>query len=228
MAKSIKNIKKNKELDFYNSDREDFYKKMSSEQKEMFNSIKNNIFTFCESLSGSGKTIISTNALIDLLAEGKISKVIYVQKPSERYLSQGFLPGTIDEKEQYLFTPFYDALHTLGFFDSSIREMEESGMIECISDVALRGVNLKSTGIILDESENMDYHTLKLIFTRCDDDCHVVAIGDRYQKDNRGDNTDFIKFCSYLANKPFGQKVELTRNYRGRFSQAAEKFIMEN
>lgn len=227
MAKTIKNIDKPKTLDLYNSDREDFYKRMSEEQKVMFNSIKDNIFTFCESLSGTGKTTVTVNALLDLLAEGKISKIIYIQKPSERYLSQGFLPGDLTAKEQYLYTPFYDALHELGFFDSAIEEMENNGMIQCVSDVALRGVNLKNVGVAVDEIENCDYHTLKLIFTRCNDDCRVVAIGDSRQKDTKGPNTDFISFCNYLANKPFGNKVELTRNYRGAFSQAAEKFIFE-
>ena len=228
MAKTVKNIDKPKTLDLYNSDREDFYKRMSTEQKAMFNSIKKNIFTFCESTAGSGKTTVSVNALLDLLAEGKIAKIIYIQKPSERYLSQGYYPGTISEKTQYLFTPFYDALNTLGFFDSAIQEMEDSGMIQCISDVALRGVNLKSAGVLVDESENCDYHTLKLIFTRCDDQCHVVSIGDIHQKDSRKSNSDFIAFCNYLAEKSFGQKVELTHNYRGAFSQAAEKFIFES
>lgn len=227
MAKTIKEIKKKDTLDLYNSDREEFYKRMSVEQKVMFSSIKENTFTFCESLSGTGKTITSTNALLDLLAEGKISKIIYIQKPSERYLSQGFLPGDLNAKEQYLFTPFYDALHSLGFFDSAIQEMEDNGMIQCISDVALRGVNLKCAGVLVDEIENCDYHTLKLIFTRCSDDCHIIAIGDSKQKDSKGSNTDFIAFCNYLANKPFGNKVELTHNYRGAFSQAAEKFIFE-
>lgn len=151
MAKTVKNIDKPKTLDLYNSDREDFYKRMSTEQKAMFNSIKDNIFTFCESLSGTGKTTVTVNALLDLLAEGKISKIIYIQKPSERYLSQGFLPGDLTAKEQYLYIPFYDALHELGFFDSAIEEMENNGMIQCISDVALRGVNLKGVGIVLDE-----------------------------------------------------------------------------
>ena len=50
MAKTVKNIDKPKTLDLYNPDREDFYKRMSTEQKVMFNSIKKNIFTFCESL----------------------------------------------------------------------------------------------------------------------------------------------------------------------------------
>ena len=88
----------------------------------------------------------------------------------------------------------------------------------------MRGVNLEKAGIIIDEAENMNLHTLKLIFTRCHDNCHIALLGDRYQKDNRGDNSKFVKYGEYLAEKSFGSKVELTKNFRGKFSKAAEAF----
>ena len=165
MSKTTKVVEKKKTLDLYNSDREEFYTRMSAEQKTMFTSIKDNIFTFCEANAGSGKTVVSVNAMVELLAEGKISKIIYIQKPSERYLSNGFLPGTAEDKLEMLYTPMYDALNTLGFFDSAIEEMISNGMLSCISDMALRGVNVKNAGVILDECENLDYHTIKLILT---------------------------------------------------------------
>jgi len=227
MGKTTKVVEKEKTLDLYNSDREEFYTRMSAEQKAMYNSIRDNIFTFCEANAGSGKTLCSVNAMVELLAEGKISKIIYIQKPSERYLSNGFLPGTAEDKLEMLYTPLYDALNTLGFFDSAIEEMIDKGMLQCISDMALRGVNIKSAGVILDEGQNLDYHTLKLILTRCSDDSHIVMIGDSLQRDNRRASTDFVAYGNYLAEKPFGNKVKLTHNYRGIFSQTAEKFIFE-
>ena len=41
---------------------------------------------------------------------------------------------------------------------------------DVLSDAA---VNLEKAGIIIDEAENMNLHTLMLIFTRCHDNCHI-------------------------------------------------------
>ena len=169
-------------------------------------------------------TIVAVAAMLSLLERGEINKIVYIQKPSERYLSQGYLPGTMEEKSQFLFLPFYDAMHDLGFFDSAIEQGIIDGTLNLITDCALRGVNLEKAGIIIDEAENMNLHTLKLIFTRCHDNCHIALLGDRYQKDNRGDNSKFVKYGEYLAEKSFGSKVELTKNFRGKFSKAAEAF----
>ena len=79
-------------------------------------------------------------------------------------------------------------------------------------------------GILVHNCENMGYHTLKLILTRIHDNCHVVMIGDHYQKDQKGDNTVFIGYGEYLAQR-IGKKVELTKNYRGRLSKLAEEYI---
>lgn len=206
------------------SDREDFYDKMSSEQHSMFDSIQENIFTFCEATAGSGKTITAIASMVDLLDRGIIDKIVYIQKPSERYLSNGFLPGTMDDKTNLLFLPFYDSMHKLGFFDSTIEAGMNNGSFRLVTDSTLRGINLERAGLVIDESQNIDYRTLKLIYTRCDDKCHVCTIGDIKQKDNKGTNRDFIEYGDYLSSKKFGNKVYLTTNFRGAFSKAAEEF----
>ena len=150
MPKKI--VKKQEDLELKNNkERDNVYNSFNNEQKSMFESIHKNIFTYCEAKAGTGKTLVTVAAMVNLLADNKISKIIYIQKPSERYLSQGYLPGTMDEKEQFLFTPLYDALTTLGLFDSKIQFMLDKGMLELKSDSALRGVNFKNAGIIIDE-----------------------------------------------------------------------------
>lgn len=211
------NLKNNKE-------RDRFYKKMSEEQKLFFHSIKENIFTFCEAFAGTGKSHVSVAAMVDMLANGEIDKIVYIQKASERYLEHGFLPGGIEEKTEALWTPFYDAMLTLGYFPETVSRMVQQGVIYLTTDSTLRGVNFENAGVILDECESMDTETLKLIFTRCHDSCHVVMIGDVKQKDNRGKNDYFVAYGDYLANSKLGNKCYLTKNYRGKFSQLAEDF----
>ena len=212
------NLKNNKE-------RDRVYNKFSEEQKSMFKSIQKYIFTFCEATSGSGKTLVSVSSMLDLLANEKTNSIVYIQKPSRRSLSQGYLPGSLEEKSNILWEPFYEAMTNLGYQPEAVDVMSNNGLINLSTDCALRGINFEKIGIIVDEAENMDVETLKLIFTRCHDSSHIVLIGDRKQKDNPGQKgDDFVRYGDYLANKSFGNKCYLTKNYRGKFSQAAEDF----
>lgn len=211
-----------------NTDRERFYKKMDKDQLALFNSIQDNIFTFCEAKSGTGKTVVSVNALLNLLFLGKINHIIYIQKTSDRFLEHGFLPGDISAKTDALWTPFYEAMATLGYQPQKVEQFIQQESIILTTDSNLRGINFEKCGIIIDEAENCDTETLKLIFTRCHDDCHIVMLGDRLQKDNKGNhNQDFVEYGDYLANSNIGNKCYLTKNYRGKFSQLAEEFKEE-
>ena len=208
-----------------NKDRDRFYKKMSEEQVILFNSIKDYIFTYCESVAGTGKSSVSVAAMLDLLANDNINKIIYIQKASDRYLCHGYLPGTTEEKTRELWTPFYDAMLTLGYSEDTVDKMISFNMVILTTDSSLRGINFEKAGVIIDEAQNCNTETLKLIFTRCHDDCHVVMLGDSLQKDNKGNkNTDFIDYGNYLCNNSIGNKCELTKNFRGKFSQLAEEY----
>lgn len=205
-------------------DSDRIYNRFTEEQRELFSSIQKYIFTFCHAKAGTGKTLIAVSALLDLLEQGKINKIVYIQKVTQRFLQNGFLPGTIEEKTRDLWTPFYDAMETLGYQPEAVDKMVENGEVFLITDSAMRGINLEKAGIVLDECQSMDFHTLKLIYTRVKDNCHVIAIGDVKQKDNKGKNSDFIKYNTYLASKNFGNELSLTHNFRGLFSKTAEDY----
>ena len=214
-----------KDIDLKNNkDRDRMYKLFDENQKELFHSIKDNIFTYCCATAGSGKTLVSVASMLDMLANDEIDKIIYVQKVSSRFLQNGFLPGSIEDKTHSLFTPFYDAMLTLGYTPFTVNKLIELEMVEVCTDYALRGINFDNIGVIVDEAENCDFHTLKLIYTRCKDNCHVVSIGDNKQKDTTGKNTDFIGYNTYLANSNIGNQCNLVKNYRGKFSQLAEEY----
>lgn len=224
MAKPVR-TDKDKEFSLKNNkDRDRVYKKFSDEQKNLFDSVHKYIFTFCEANAGTGKTLTVIAAMLDLLANEEINKIIYIQSVSQRFLQNGFLPGTIEEKTEALWQPFYDAMLTLGYIPSTVDMMINNGLILLTTDSNLRGVNFEKAGVITEEAENMRHETLKLIYTRCHDDCHICSIGDSKQKDNKGSNNDFILYGDYLASAPFGNKCYLTKNFRGKFSQYAENF----
>lgn len=205
-------------------DRDRMYSKFDEKQKEFFASIQKNTFTYCEATTGSGKTTVATAALLDLLANGEINNIVYIRVADDRMQSLGYYPGTLDEKTAPYWEPFYEALETLGLQPETIRSMEYVGLLKESLDVNMRGVNLEKCGIILDEVQNADVDTLRLIFTRFHDDVHAAVVGDGRQKDQKNASTNFTDYCEYLANSSMGNKCELTRNYRGKFSKLAEGF----
>ena len=222
------NYKGEKEFNLKNNkERDRMYSQFSDEQKNMFHSIQDNIFTFCEANAGTGKTLVAVASLLDLLANNIINKIVYLQKPSKRYLQNGLLPGDLDEKTEKLWDPFYDAMLKLGYDPFTVDGMVNQELIYLTTDTTLRGVNFENVGLCIDEAQNADCETLRLIFTRCHDACRIIMLGDVNQKDNKGRNTDFIYYGYYLSNKYFGNKCKLVKNFRGDFSNCAEKFNLE-
>ena len=220
------NFKNTKDFNLKNNkDRDRIYSNFSPEQKEFFKSIKENIFTFCEAGTGTGKTLVSVAAMIDLLANEEINKIVYIQRASERFRQDGHLPGTREEKTDELWQPFYDAMLDLGFIPYIVNEMISTELIRLTTDSSLRGINFEKVGLIVDEAQNCDYETLNLIFTRCHTNCHIVMVGDSKQKDNKNANNVFIEYGDYLAKPSFGNKCKLTKDYRGPFSAYAELFV---
>ena len=78
-----------------NKDRDRMYSRFDPEQKALFHAIQENIFTYCEACAGSGKTTVSVAAMIDLLANNEISKIVYIRVADDRAQSIGYMPGSL-------------------------------------------------------------------------------------------------------------------------------------
>lgn len=206
------------------SERDTMYNHFDKQQKDFFHSIQDNIFTYCEATSGSGKTITATAAMLDLLANGNIDHIVYVRYADDRSKSIGYFPGTLEEKTCIYWAPLYDALEELGFTPEMIQLMENEETLQESLDISMRGINLKRCGVIVDEVQNFEVEDLRLVFTRNHDSNHIAAIGDGRQKDNKKASDSYKAYCEYLANSSIGKKVELVNNYRGLFSKLAENY----
>lgn len=206
------------------TERDRMYQKYSDEQLAFYHAIQDKLFIGCNACAGSGKTLVSLHCAIELLSQSKVSRVIYVRVPSDRDKKLGYLPGTLEEKCSILWAPAYDALMTLGVQKEAIEQLEEEQQIFFTSDIGLRGCNLEKSVAIIDEAQNADVESLRLILTRFKDDSHVVLIGDSLQNDNRSHRNDFETYCNYMCEPAWGTKVTLTKNYRGKLSKHAENY----
>lgn len=162
-----------------------FYGLRLDEQQKAFREAiwsKEKLIVFCNAKAGTGKTLIAT-ATANLLYEyGRSRGIVYIASPTQEQ-KQGYLKGTIEEKSEPYFEPFYEALDKIGvnrntaFYDGAVNEKYQSAYIECLTHTFLRGTNFEDKVVIVDEAQNFYFDELKKVLTRVHDSCKVIVIG---------------------------------------------------
>lgn len=183
---------------------------------------------FVDAKAGTGKTSLAVAAGVYEVENGTYDKVIYIRN-TVAVRDQGFLPGSVAEKEYVYYSPLFDALDSLSHDGYESWYDTDSGhrKIEMLSTSYLRGVNFKNAYVIIDEAQSLDLLELQTVLTRIHDTCKVVVIGSTLQNDNSK-----LKYFSGLS--PFevymkhfegelSAQHKLTINYRGRFSQHSDE-----
>ena len=188
-----------------------------------------------DSPAGTGKTFIALASAYYQLSKGNISKIIYVRN-TVSVRENGFLPGTIEDKESAYMKPAYDVIQKIGaklnnqnLFDDLIASEE----LVCTSTSFLRGVDYDMDAIlIIDEAQNLDLTELQTVLTRPHDNVKVVMIGSSLQNDNakmrKYGPEKLLPFQVYIKHyteqSPVPVKhINLTTNYRGRFANFSDQ-----
>lgn len=185
---------------------------LDDEQKVFRDAIwsKDKDIVFCNSRSGGGKTLISVATANLLVQYGFYKKLIYVVSPCGNESRLGYLPGTLTQKAEILYEPLYSALETLGINpftaidDGSLvsQKYDSTGYIKPLTDVYLRGCNLNDAVIILEETQNAEFHLLKKILTRVCKTTKVICIGHEGQIDlPNKDSSGFVKYIEWFRAK---------------------------
>lgn len=191
---------------------------------------------FSNSPAGTGKSALSLAAAYYLLNKEEISKIIYVRN-TVSVRENGYLPGTLEEKEAAYMKPAHDVIQRIGYkmnnqdlFADLVREEK----LICTSTSFLRGVDYDEDAVlIIDEAQNLDLNELQTVLTRPHDNVKVVMIGSSLQNDNNkikklGPKRDLLPFEAYIQHFE-NQKdipvenITLTRNYRGKFANFADQ-----
>jgi phosphate starvation-inducible protein PhoH and related proteins len=119
---------------------------LDSEQKAFRDCIwdTEKLIVFCNAKAGTGKTTIAT-ATSDLLVKyGRYKGVVYIAAPTQEQ-KQGYLAGSLEQKSEPYFEPFYQALNKLGInlmtslCGDIINQKNGTGYIECMTHTFLRG-----------------------------------------------------------------------------------------
>lgn len=187
------------------------------------------LIVFCNAKAGTGKTLIATATANLLCKYGKYNGIIYIAAPTQEQ-KQGYLKGTIEEKSEPYFEPFYQALKRIGvnlntaFIDDSVNEKYQTAYIQCLTHTFLRGTNFENKVVIIDEAQNFYFDELMKVLTRIHDNCKVIVIGHDGQNDllSNPERSGFVPYLHWFEDDDRTAVCSLEKNYRGWISQHAD------
>jgi PhoH-like ATPase len=160
--------------------------------------------TICDSMAGSGKTIMAMSNAMKLVGiNSPYDNIIYIRNTVDDVAEQdeevGFLSGN-DEKMAVYLHPFYDTLSTIARNALSGKakgqQLEEKVAakvdeyiakyhIQAMVALGLRGRTFDNAVIIIDEAQNMSKATMQKVLSRVGKNCKVIVIGSLRQIDSK-------------------------------------------
>ena len=132
--------------------------------------------------AGTGKTMFACLKAINLLKNGKISKIVITRPVVTADEEIGFLPGNIVTKMDPWTKPIFDLFletYSKVELDSLIRD----NIIEICPLAFMRGRTFKNAFIIADEMQNSSPNQMKMLLTRIGKRTNMVVTGDLQQSD---------------------------------------------
>ncbi len=185
-------------------------------------------------MAGTGKTFLALAAGLEQVLELGRYRRVSVYRPLVAVGRQevGYLPGDLGEKLEPWMAAVHDNLYALfGRAEVSARdavdELLERDVLEMAAVTYLRGRSITGEFVVVDEAQNLELSTLKVILTRIGADSKVVFCGDLTQVDNPyvspfGGLAAMIE--KFKGNPLFGH-VTLDRTVRSPLAEYAAKIL---
>ena len=156
--------------------------------------------------------------------------LIRPEAPSSNY-ELGYLPGDFEQKVSPWLEPFMQHMRSLSALNDHdfVGELEHRKMLHLLSTSMLRGLDIESSIVLVDELQNGDRHLAKTLMSRFCETSKVVLAGclDPVQIDNpyvdwRSNALTRVK-QTYRGFGPYVAQISLANNYRGPISQKADE-----
>ena len=145
---------------------------------------------FAYGAAGTGKTFIALYlALQDVMNEETPYDKVYIVRSLVSTREIGFLPGTHEDKSELYQVPYKNMVRNMFHmpdqtsFDMLYDNLKDQETISFWSTSFLRGTTLDDAIVIVDESQNLNFHELDSIITRVGQDSKIVFSGDINQSD---------------------------------------------
>ena len=149
-------------------------------QKEFSRLADDHSYVFQIGPAGTGKTFAAVAKAVALHKAKRIHKIIICRPAVGAGESNGFTPGTLEEKLAAWLRPIYAALEKAGG-----PTYRNGSFVEFRTFEHMRGDTLDDAAIVVDEAQNCSYEQLKMVLTRLGEDSKMFISGDLEQCDLR-------------------------------------------
>lgn len=167
-------------------------------QRLLLEALKTSSQVFILGPAGTGKTYVTATYAADLYTLKEVDKIVITRPHVAVGKDIGYLPGTLEEKTYPWALPVLDVLAKhlgKGAVDTGIK----NGNIEMAPLALMRGRSFENAFIIVDETQNITTHELKMLLTRVGEGSTIVLNGDIQQSDLK--EADGLSKVIHLAKK---------------------------
>ena len=213
---TAKQMKRKKPL---NSDRLVDVKPVTENQKKLFDLYNEQKHLFVYGCAGTGKTFCSLYlALKDVLNEITPYDRVVIVRSLVATREIGFLPGDHEDKSSLYQIPYKNMVKYMfemtsdAEFEMLYGNLKQQESIKFWSTSFIRGTTLDNCIIIVDETQNLNFHELDSIITRVGEDSKIIFCGDATQSDlTRNNERDgIINFMKIIERMPEFETIQFT------------------
>ena len=170
----------------------------TEKQREFLAALKSSRQVFVLGPAGTGKTYVTATYAADLYVTKQIDKIVITRPHVAVGKELGFLKGDLTEKTMPWALPVLDVLEKhLG--KGAVETGIKNGNIEMAPLALMRGRSFDDAFIIVDETQNITTHELKMLLTRVGENTTIVLNGDVQQSDLK--EADGLSKVIHLAKK---------------------------
>ena len=163
---------------------------VTDNQKKAFQDYKAGKNLFLYGAAGTGKTFITLYlALQEVLRNETKYDCVYIVRSAVPTREIGFLPGDEEDKTALFQVPYQNMVKFMfeqpneQAFNMLYDRLKNQGSLMFMTTSFLRGITLDNAIIIVDESQNLNFHELDTIITRVGQDSKIIFCGDFFQTD---------------------------------------------
>jgi len=180
-------------------------KPLTPSQEKVFDAFSKQKNLYLYGAAGTGKTFIGMYlALQEILKEQSSYDKLYIVRSLVPTREIGFLPGDHDDKAELYQIPYQNMVRYMfkmpddASFDMLYANLKAQETISFWSTSFLRGTTLDNSIVLVDESQNLNFHELDSIITRLGVNTKIIFAGDAAQTDlvktnERNGILDFMK-----------------------------------
>ena len=185
-------------------------KPLTPSQEKVYEAWQNNKHLFLFGAAGTGKSFITLYlALKSILDESTPYNKLYIVRSLVPTREIGFLPGDHEDKSFLYQIPYKNMVKymfqmpTDADFEMLYGNLKQQDTIKFWSTSFIRGTTIDQAIVLVDESQNLNFHELDSIITRVGEDAKIIFCGDASQTDLQKTNEkngilDFMKIIEQM------------------------------